>query len=72
MGLPAVADAIPSYEELRPYALFGDWRESLARYAADAGLRRGHARAGRAYLRAKYTRRRVVDQWAAFLRPLAA
>lgn len=72
LGLPAIADPIPSYEELRPFALFDDWRESLARYAADASLRRSHVKAGRAFLRAKYTRGRVVNQWAAFLRPIAA
>ncbi len=72
LGVPAIADAIPSYEELRPFVLFGDWRANLLQYAADAGLRHRHVRAGQAYLCGKYTRGRVVDQWATFLRPLAA
>ncbi|MFO0810880.1 MAG: hypothetical protein U0746_19805 [Gemmataceae bacterium] len=72
LGVPAIADAIPSYDELRPFALFGDWQRSLERYANDADLRSQHVRMGRAYLRTKYTRQRVVEQWATFLRPLAA
>ena len=35
LGVPAVADVIPSYEELRPYALFGDWERNLLAYADD-------------------------------------
>ncbi len=72
LGVPAVADVIPSYEELRPYALFGDWERNLLAYAADPALGRRHVRRGRAYLRARYDRARVVRQWSDFLRPLAA
>ena len=72
LGLPVVADIIPSYEELRPFAQFGDWSEGLWDYAADAARHRRHVRAGRQHLRGKYTPSRVVDQWSRVLRPLAA
>jgi hypothetical protein len=71
LGVPAVADRIPSYAELGPYTLFGDWDRSLASYAADPGLRQRHVCAARAYLRTKYTPGRVVRQWSEVLGPLA-
>ena len=32
LGLPVIADAIPSYEELRPFACLGDWDAGLSDY----------------------------------------
>ena len=72
LGVPVVADPIPSYEELAPFVLLGDWAESIERYAADPALRRRHAREGRAYVEAKYTRQRVADQWSSFFERLLA
>jgi hypothetical protein len=70
LGVPVVADRIPSYEEFAPFVLFDDWAESIERYAADPALRRRHVRAGRAYVDAKYTRERVVYQWSSFFEHL--
>jgi hypothetical protein len=70
LGVPVVADAIPSYEEFAPFILFGDWAESIERYAADPALARRHVREGRAYIEAKYTAERVVDQWSSFFERL--
>src|SRR5262249_44657517 len=72
LGIPAVADWIPSYEELRECAFFGDWQQSVASHASDPSLGHLQVRKARAYLRAKYTPRRVVQQWSDLLRPLAA
>jgi glycosyltransferase involved in cell wall biosynthesis len=65
MGVPVIADPIPSYEEFRDFVLFSDWTESLRTYAADRALRRQHVRAGQSYIRSKYNRERVVSQWSA-------
>jgi glycosyltransferase involved in cell wall biosynthesis len=64
LGVPAIADFIPSYEELRDFVPFGDWAKHLQIYANDPELRRRHVRQGRDYLRAKYHPGRVVQQWA--------
>jgi hypothetical protein len=72
LGVPVVADPIPSYAELAPYLLSGDWVESLTAYADDPALRRRHVREGQRYLRATYDRARVVRQWSAVLAPLVA
>jgi hypothetical protein len=72
LGLPVVADAIPSYEELRPFAWLDDWRVGLHEYVADIPRQRAQVRAGRAFLRAKYTSQRVVKQWTRVLEQLAA
>jgi hypothetical protein len=72
LGVPVVADAIPSYEELRPFICVGGWREHLTRYAADSSLRQRHVEEGQRYLRCRYTAERVVSQWAAALEPALA
>lgn len=72
LGLPVVADAIPSYEELRPFALFGRWDESIFEYAADTRRTGQNVRDAQRHLRSKYTPERVVDQWSSVIRPLAA
>src|SRR5262249_42264681 len=72
LGVPAVADWIPSYEELRECAFFGNWERSLETHLADPKLGQRQVRAAQAYLRAKYTRQRVVQHWSDVLRPLAA
>lgn len=63
LGLPSAIDLIPSYEELSTFALCGDWAEGLVRYCDDDQLRKRHVRAGQHFLSAKYTARRVIDQW---------
>jgi hypothetical protein len=72
LGLPVIADPIPSYEELRPFACLGDWETGLSDYVRDTARQRSEVRAGQAYLRAKYTTDRVVEQWAGVLRSMAA
>ncbi len=62
-GLPVIADPITSYEEFSDCVLFGNWSESLLRYARDPELRREHVRRAIDYIRSKYTPDRVVIQW---------
>lgn len=65
MGVPVIADNIPSYEEFRDFVLFSDWTNSLRTYAAHPELRRQHVRAGQRYIQSKYNQERVVSQWSA-------
>jgi glycosyltransferase involved in cell wall biosynthesis len=67
LGVPVIADPIPSFEEFAPFILLDDWPESLERYASDPELRRRHALEGRQYVMAKFTKARVVEQWGGFL-----
>jgi len=72
LGVPAIADWIPSYEELREHTLFGDWERNLTTLVTEPELGHQQVRKGRAYLRAKYTPQLVVEQWSQVLKPLAA
>lgn len=65
MGVPVIADPIPSYDEFRDFVLFSDWTNSLRTYATDRNLRRDHVRTAQRYIRAKYNKKRVVSQWSA-------
>ena len=62
-GLAVVADAIPSYETLRPYVRLDDWSSGLAAYLADPALRVRDAVAGGAFVRRRYSAAAVADQW---------
>jgi hypothetical protein len=72
LGLPVVADALPSYEELRPFVPFDDWAGSLRRYIENPRLCRGHVCEAQRYLRSRYSPGHVVEQWQRVLEPLAA
>lgn len=63
MGVPVIADEIPSYQEFRDFVLFAEWPKSLATYAADKELGRHHVREAQRYIRTKYNKKRVVSQW---------
>jgi glycosyltransferase involved in cell wall biosynthesis len=65
MGVPVIADEIPSYSEFRDFVFLSDWQNSLRAYAADKELRRQHVRRGRLYIQSKYNKKRVVSQWSA-------
>jgi len=63
LGLPAVADPIPSYGEFSRFALFGDWSSHLRTYLENRKLAREHVATAREYIRREYTPLRVVRQW---------
>ena len=73
LGVPVVADLIPSYAELQDFVTFagdadGQWASAIRSYATDADLARHHVDDGQRYVRATYTPERVVSQWSQVLR----
>jgi hypothetical protein len=72
LGLPVVADPIPSFEPFRDVILLGDWARSMRRYANDPSLRARHVAEGRRLVERTYTRSRVVGQWSAVLERVLA
>lgn len=46
-GLAVVADPVPSYRAFSDALAFGNWAQSIERYARDEGLRNRHVQAGR-------------------------
>ena len=71
LGVPVVADPIPSFEEFAPFVQLGSWPESLERYATDPQLRAAHVREGRRYIAKTYTPERVVSQWSTLFEHVA-
>jgi hypothetical protein len=63
LGVPVIADPIPSYLEFAPYVRFGDWEANLRDYAAHPHVRQAQVDAGRQYILDTYTEERVVRQW---------
>ncbi|MEA2900150.1 MAG: hypothetical protein QOH36_37 [Actinomycetota bacterium] len=64
LGVPVIADMIPSYEEFGAWVLQGNWEQSIVTYGAQADVRRQHVLAAQAHIRHTYTAERVVSQWA--------
>ncbi len=70
-GLGVIADAIVSYEELRPFVALDDWQGGLDRYAFHWDAEQSRLAAARAHLDDRYGRRRVAQRWAEILREAA-
>lgn len=70
-GLGVVADAIPSYEELRPFVALDDWDGGFARYRHQWAAEQERLAAAQAWLAARYSPDAVAQQWRALLAPLA-
>jgi len=66
-GLGVVADAIDSYEELRPFIALDDWQSGLARYAEGWDEEQPRIEAARALLHRRYGPDAVADRWQAVL-----
>ncbi|MEA2900162.1 MAG: hypothetical protein QOH36_49 [Actinomycetota bacterium] len=78
MGVPVVADPIPSYRELSSFVTFAGagasggpgpgWADAIRAYWSDPDLADRHVTEGQRYIRATYTPERVVAQWSQVLR----
>lgn len=66
-GLGVVADAIPSYEELRPFVWLDDWPGGLTHYAATRPAQDPSLQAARAYLAEAYRPEAITERWRALL-----
>lgn len=67
LGLGVVADAIPSYEELRPFLPLDDWQGGLARYRDWSAETQAQIEAGRRHLTERYSADAVAGRWAEVL-----
>lgn len=63
LGVPVVATAIPSYREFGDFCILDDWHNGLRAYLESQTLRRQHAEAGGAYVRAHYTIQKAASEW---------
>ncbi|MEM7213607.1 MAG: hypothetical protein AAF479_17270 [Pseudomonadota bacterium] len=63
LGLPVVADSIPSYEEFSSFVTLDHWQGGLTAYATRSDVRRQHLRRARAYISARFGRQQLVIQW---------
>lgn len=70
-GLGVVADAIPSYEELRPFVALDDWNHGLARYRDHWAAEQPRLAAGRTFLAERYSPQAVARDWQALLESIA-
>lgn len=72
LGVAAIVDKIPSYEEFDKFVLFSDWEINLRKYAFNPMLRQQHIKQGKEYILSKYDRDRVVSQWSTLFQILLA
>ncbi|MDB6019867.1 MAG: hypothetical protein JWR19_4356 [Pedosphaera sp.] len=72
LGVPVVADLIPSYEEFRPHVLCADWVNNLRLYIRNPALARQHVAAAQACIRQQYPPERLLQQWTGLFNSLLA
>lgn len=63
LGLPVIADKLPSYAEFHDFVLFSNWHENLLRYGTQKKLREEHVIQGQTYISAKYSNEKITSQW---------
>lgn len=69
-GLGVAADGLPSYEDLRAFAVLDDWISGLAVLMNNAALRARNVEAAQAYLTQTYSVSQVAARWAQVLKLL--
>lgn len=62
-GLGVIADAIDSYEELRPFVVLDDWQGGLARYATGWAEEQANLVAARLHLQRRYGPDVIAARW---------
>lgn len=70
LGVPVVADKIPSYEEFTGCVLFSDWFNNVQTYLKNPNLGRLHVENARRHICERYPERRTAEQWAALFHSL--
>lgn len=64
LGVPVVADSIPSYEPFSEACFLDDWEGGLKAYLSDGGLRDRHLATGRAIIGKDWTVQNIARKWA--------
>jgi hypothetical protein len=63
LGVPVVADSIPSYEEFSPFCVLDDWRAGLRRYLRAPAERRSDVEKGRRYVESRGMTQHAAAEW---------
>lgn len=69
-GLGVIADAIPAYEELRPFIVLDDWQEGLHRYRLTHPRDEQGCEAARRHVVERYGRSAIGELWYQLIRQL--
>lgn len=62
-GVPVLADRIPAYDELAPFAFIGDWDVGLRHCLASSREAQLRTMAGSAFVRTRFNIREIAAQW---------
>jgi hypothetical protein len=63
LGVPVIADSIPSYEEFSPYIVFSDWEKNCFDYIRHNEKHRTMVREGQIYIQNKYSPENITSRW---------
>jgi hypothetical protein len=70
LGLPVVADRIPSYEVLSDFIRFGDWKRNIETYSKNVSLKEKDVSLGKNFIMETYNANVVSDQWINFIKTI--
>ncbi len=67
LGVPVVADPIPSYEEFAPFISFSDWEKNLMDFIENSTAQYAKVKKGQEFVKRKYSEEKIVARWKAVL-----
>lgn len=70
LGVPVVADKIPSYDEFNDFVFFSAWENAIPNYALNPDLRRKHTESGKQYILERFSEEKIVEQWSCLFKNL--
>ena len=65
MGVPVIADEIPSYTEFRDFVRFGNWEKMLPKMLNNCEAEKRRAISGQQYIQRHYSNNKITMQWKA-------
>ncbi len=68
LGLPVVADRIPSYEAFAGCTKTGEWEENLYQYARHKSERKKDVKNGQRFIQSRFSKEVIAAQWIDFLK----
>ena len=70
LGVPVVADPIPSYEEFAPYIALSNWENNILGIVKNKKNYQAKVKAGQKFIKEHYGEQKIIEQWQYILKDI--
>ncbi len=70
LGVPILADPIPSYEEFSPFISLSDWEKNLVYFIEHKSLFKDKVKKGQVFISDKYSTEKIKERWKSVLKEI--